>query len=367
MFLKGQHFNFLYNFNKIILINEVDYIGDSIIFFWPLVNKIADQFPDKEIQIFHPHLNLFKPIQTQVLNRSLTSFYEEENNAMDSIIIAFVKSDGKLKDYLKSKGLPAIVKGMVGLDYSSLNMPVIVQQKEYEYCINSEGHIVADIPEITMDISKFLRRRKAIVDKIEIKYRCKNIEIDHMFGFPSLGQNFENVYEYAKICNETFFGLSNMNKAVEQNIMISDASIEDVKTALFLTPQESNNRKFILINLIAGTFKEDVSDNYFSLIKWIKKIIAKSQDENLDVYLMSDNKFPNLRNDLDTHSDYLFFLKEESLPFWTQLIKHAEMVYSIDTGFLHISHVLNKNTFGFGGDVDFWFFKDKTIRLRILK
>ena len=143
--------------------------------------------------------------------------------------------------------------------------------------------------------------------------------------------------------------------------------MEEVKDALFLPSQESNNLKFIIINLISGTFKKDVLDNYISLINWIKKIVAKSQDENLDVYLLSDNKFPDLRNDLEAHSGNLFFLKEESLPFWTQLIKHAEIVYSIDTGFLHISHVLNKNTYGFGGDVDFWFFKDKIIKIEDFK
>ena len=323
---------------KIILINEVSFVGDSIIFFWPLVNKIADQFPDKEIQVFHPHPNIFKPIQTQVLNRSLTSFYKGENNAMDTIIIAFVKSDGELKNYLKSKEFPAVVKGMVGLDFSTLNMDKIAfNQSEYN---------------------------EILVVENEVKYRNKNRSIDEKSGFPGLGKYFENVYEYAKICNETFFGLSNMNKAVEQNIVISDMSIEALKEALFSPSKKSNNRKFILINLISGTLKEDVSDKYFTLINWIKKIAEKSHDKNLDLYLISDNNFPYLRDDLETHSVNLFFLKEESLPFWTQLIKHTEIVYSIDTGFLHISHVLNKNTFGFGGDVNFWFFKDRRVDLK---
>ena len=170
MFLKNQHFNFLYNFNKIILINEVDYIGDSIIFFWPLVNNIAKEFPQKEIQVFHPHPNVFKPIQTQVLNRSLTSFYKGENNAMDTIIIAFVKSDGELKNYLKSKEFPTVVKGMVGFDFSLLNMPVI------------------DLPQNEYDT--------IVVDSNEIKYRYKNIVVNDKSSFPCVNQNFKNVYEY---------------------------------------------------------------------------------------------------------------------------------------------------------------------------
>ncbi len=321
----------------IVLINEVDYIGDSIVFFWPLVNNITEEFPHKEIQVFHPHTNVFKPAHSQIIHKSLDSFYDREDDYLVAVFIAFVKSDGRLKDYLKLQGFPAIVKGMVGLNFSSLNMPeTIFQQNEFE---------------------------QVEVDENEMKYRFKNRSIDEKSGFPGLGQYFKNVYEYAKICNETFFGLSNMNKAVEQNIVVSDISIEALKEALFSPSQESNNRKFILINLISGTLKEDVSDKYFTLINWIKKIAKKSHDKNLDLYLISDNNFPYLRDDLETHSGKLLFLKEESLPFWTQLIKHAEIVYSIDTGFLHISHVLNKNTFGFGGDVDFWFFKDRTIKI----
>jgi ADP-heptose:LPS heptosyltransferase len=316
----------------------VDYIGDSIIFFWPLVNAIADEFPNKEIQVFHPHTNVFKPAHSQIIHKSLDSFYEREDDYLDTLFIAFVKSDGRLKDYLKSQGIPAIVKGMVGLDFSLLNMPeTVFQQIEFE---------------------------QVEVDKNEMKYRCKNRSIDEKSGFPRLTQHFENVYEYAKICNETFFGLNNIIKTVEQNIMISDTSIEDVKTSLFLTSQESNNRKFILINLIAGTIKKDVLEEYDSLVIWIQKVVSNSLNENLDVYLLANDNFPNLRTDLATRMDNLFFLKEDSLPYWTYLIKNAEMVYSIDTGFLHIAHILNKNTYGFGGDVDYWFFKDRRIDLK---
>jgi hypothetical protein len=331
-------YNLSLNFNKIGLINEVDYIGDSIIFFWPLVNAISDEFPDKEIQVFHPHTNVFKPAHSQIIHKSLDSFYEREDDYLDTLFIAFVKSDGRLKDYLKSQGFPAIVKGMVGLDFSSLNMPdTVFQQNEFE---------------------------QVEVDKNEMKYRCKNRSIDDKSGFPGLAQHFQNVYEYAEICNETFFGLSNMNKAVEQNIMISDPSIEDLKTPLFLISQDSSNRKFILINLIAGTVKKDVIEEYDSLVIWIQKVVSNSLKENIDVYILANDNFPNLVTDLETEADNVFFLNEESLPFWTYLIKNAEMVYSIDTGFLHIAHILNVNTYGFGGDVDFWFFKDRRIDLK---
>jgi hypothetical protein len=325
-------------FRRLTIINEISYIGDSIIFFWPLVNAIVDEFPDKEIQVFHPHTNVFKPSHSQILHKSLDSFYEREDDHLDTLFIAFVKSDSLLKDYLKSQGFPAIVKGMVGLDFSLLNMPKAnLQQKEFE---------------------------QIKVDEDEIKYRYKNRCIDDKSGFPSLGQDVENVYEYAKICNETFFGLTNMKTAAAQNILVSDMSIEDVKANIFLPSTASFNGKFVLLNLIVGTIKKDVLEEYDSLVIWIQKVVSNSLNENLDVYLLANDNFPNLRTDLATRMDNLFFLKEDSLPYWTYLIKNAEMVYSIDTGFLHIAHILNKNTYGFGGDVDYWFFKDRRIDLK---
>ncbi|MFN4951434.1 MAG: hypothetical protein ACK5F0_07430 [Flavobacteriales bacterium] len=325
----------MYNYNNIVLINEVDYIGDSVIFFWPLVNAIADEFPDKEIQVFHPHANVFKPAHSHITHKSLDSFYERENDYLEAVFIAFVKSDGRLKEYLKSQGFPAIVKGMVGLDFSLLNMQEIVfQQNEFE---------------------------RIEVDKNEIKYRLKNSSIDKKSGFPSLDQHFENVYEYAKICNETFFGLTDMKAADAQNILVSYMSIDEVKAKIFSHSKDSFNRKFVLLNLIAGTIKKDVLKVYDSLVIWIQKVVSNNLKENINVYILANENFPNLRTDLATEADNVFFLKEDSLPYWTYLIKNAEIVYSIDTGLLHIAHILNENTYGFGGDVDFWFFKDRRI------
>ena len=130
------------------------------------------------------------------------------------------------------------------------------------------------------------------------------------------------------------------------------------------------NRMIKMMNslyLICGTFKEDMQENYSYLFNWIKETVTAAKKEDTDVWLLVDNKLPNLRNDL--HESYLnlFFLKEQTSLYWTTLMKKAEKIYSIDTGFLHIAHVLNENTFGFGGDVHFWFFKDKTINIEQLK
>ena len=319
---------------KIILINEVSFIGDSIIFFWPLVNAFTEQFQEKEIIVYHTHKSIFKPISLAVVNEDLSLFYEDYTEKYKALIFAFYKSDGNLKNYLKSNKIPSLVKGMVGMDFTTLNLPgLFFERKHYD---------------------------NEYLDNIEIKYSFKNKEVDSSSGFPLLGEKFTNVYEYSNVCNETFFGFKNMSGAVEQNIIMSALSNLDM-TNLFLSRFPSENRNFILINLICGTFKKDVEENFFSLVQWIQKTADDCRKENLDIYLLSDNKFPHLKSDIETSSDNLFFVKEESVPLWTRLMKEAIKVYSIDTGFLHIAHVLNKNTFGFGGDVDFWFFKDKRI------
>ena len=154
-----------------------------------------------------------------------------------------------------------------------------------------------------------------------------------------------------------------MDIASAENIIIHELDSREAYDDLFVTPPLIQDRKYILINLICGTFKEDVQENYFSLLNWIKEIAAAAEKDDMDVWLLVDSKFPSLRNDLNQNAVNLFYFKEHSSLYWTTLIKKAEKVYSIDTGFLHIAHILNKNTFGFGGDVNFWFFKERIIEI----
>ena len=325
------------DYHKIKIINEISYVGDSIVFFLPLVNAFVSFFSDKEITIFHPHSNLFKPTNDTIKNRPLTEFYDQIKADENTLVLAFIKSDGKLKEHLKHNGFQSIVKGMVGLDFISLNLP-----------------------DISVPSNKFER---AMIDSTENKYLCTNRETDSRSGFPLLNQSFSNVYEYAKICNESFWGLKEMDISILENIIIHDVTNRETYDDLFVSPPPSQERKYILINLICGTLKEDVQENYSCLLNWIKEIAKAAEKEGTDIWLLVDNKFPNLRNDLNQYATNLFYLKEQSSLYWTTLIKKAEKVYSIDTGFLHIAHILNKNTFGFGGDVHFWFFKDRIIEI----
>ena len=128
-----------------------------------------------------------------------------------------------------------------------------------------------------------------------------------------------------------------------------------------LTKVSNVNSNYILINLIAGSLKADVLDKYLSLLNWIEQLSVKFN--NYNVFILSDSNFSQLRFDIDNSFNNIYFLKDDIFEFWNALIVKANKVYSIDTGFLHIAHILNKNTFGFGGEVDFWFFKDKIIKI----
>lgn len=326
------------DFFKIIFANEISYIGDSIIFFWPLVNALISSLPDKEISVFHAHCNLFKPLNNKAENKTLTEFYEGVEADKNTLIIAFIKSDGQLKEHLKLHGFQSIVKGMVGMDFSVLNL--------------SNTHVSLDDYE------------RLSSDAAEIKYLYKNREIDIQSGFPRLNKSFSNVYEYAKICNESFSGLKGIDIARSENIFFNEINNVVSFADLFDGTSFNQKRKFILINLICGTFKEDVQENYSYLLNWIKETVTTAEKEDIAVWLLVDNKFPDIRKDLHQYATNLFYLKEQSRLYWTTLIEKAEKVYSIDTGFLHIAHILNKNTIGFGGDVDFWFFKDKKIEIK---
>jgi hypothetical protein len=329
LFLKYKH---------IILINQISFIGDSIIFFWPMVNGLKSVFLDKEIRVFHPHYNLFKPTNDTVRNRPLTEFYDQIKADENTLVLAFIKGDGQLKEYLKLSGFQSIVKGMVGFDFISFNLP-----------------------DIDVSSNEFDRIR---IDATEIKYSYTNRETHIRSGFPLLKQTFSNVYEYSKICNESFFGLKEMDIACKENIVINKVNNQETFADLFDAIAPYQERKYILINLICGTFKEGVQENYIHLLIWIKETVITAGKEDIAVWLLVDNKFPGIRKDLHLYAANLFYLKEHSSMYWTSLIKKAEKVYSIDTGFLHIAHILNKNTVGFGGDVDFWFFKDKIIEIK---
>ena len=168
-------------YKRIIVVNEISYVGDSILFFWPMVNGLISAATDKEVSVFHPHSNLFKPESKTVYNGSLIEFYEDIEADDNTLVIAFIKSGGQLKEHLKLYRFQSIVKGMVGLDFVRLNLP--------EICVSSR---------------EFERIK---IDAAEIKYLHTNRERHNLSGFPLLKQIFNNVYEYAKICNESFLGL----------------------------------------------------------------------------------------------------------------------------------------------------------------
>jgi len=328
-------YSFLNQYKKIVLINDCKYVGDSIIFFWPFVNMVVEAFSSKDIQVYHRHTNIFKPIQKKVYSDNLSVFYSKEFILKETFVIAFTLKRGRLKKFLQKNLFPSIVKDFGRLNFILLNTPkqqIVSDDLKCKSKGDFEHHYLSNIKAIHSDS-----------------------------GFTLLDKFFSNVYEYSKICNEKFLGFGSMNIAQKGNIVMHNFDLTNSIEEFIFPHVPFSMRKFIFINLICGTFKKDVLENYNCLINFISKISLQSK--SLNIFILTDSNYSSLKSDLADSLENIFFLRENSNSCWNTLIKKAEKVYSIDTGFLHISHILNKNTYGFGGDVDFWFFNDKIIML----
>ena len=327
--------NLINAYKTIIIINDSNYVGDSVIFFWPFVNTLSDHCINSKIIVFHSHNKQFRPASESVCSFNLEAFYFMRFAPNNTLIIAFTPRSGELKKYLKQNGFQSIVKDFVGLHFITLNIPRIFfnnLELEFKFISDYEHH-----------------------------YSTNNKSVHIESGFPKLNWIFTNVYEYSKICLENFLCLDSIIHTHEGNIVIHDINIDVSLNELFISKLTKKEQNYILINLICGTLKTDVLEKYTSLLNWIKKISSESGKYN--IFILCDDNFSKLRFDLTVSCKNIFFLKEDTGRFWNALILKANRVYSIDTGFMHIAHILNKNTFGFGGNVDFWFFKDKTIRI----
>lgn len=327
--------SFIQTHKTVIIINDSDYIGDSVIFFWPFINTLECHCLDSKLLIFHNHKNQFKPANDSTLSYNIKLFYKMSFSLKETLVIAFTSKFGRLKKYLERNDFKSIIKDFVGLNFITLNISVIfknLNQIEFEIKENME---------------------------YDYSMKIKNIHSDS--GFPMLNQHFSNVYEYSKICITNFLDLDSFIMAHEGNIHFREISLNDSWSDMTLTKVSNVNSNYILINLIAGSLKADVLDKYLSLLNWIEQLSVKFN--NYNVFILSDSNFSQLRFDIDNSFNNIYFLKDDIFEFWNALIFKANKVYSIDTGFLHIAHILNKNTFGFWGEVDFWFFKHKIIKI----
>jgi hypothetical protein len=323
------------SYKTIILVNDSNYVGDSVIFFLPFVNTLLKICKHSEIVVFHRHNNQFRPIIDSVFSYDIEKFYDIILTPNGKLVLAFTPKFGELKNYLKQKGFQSIVKDFVGLNFISLNIPYAFIKATGLQCEFIDGN------------------------------ECRYLESETIFhydsGFPMLNHSFSNVYEYSKICIEEFLCCDSIINVIKENIVINNCNLEDHLSDLFILKIPKFNRPYILINFICGTLKLDVLEKYSSLLNWIERIAKDFVSFNL--FILCDFNFAKLRSDIDVSLENIYFLKEDTSKFWNSLILNARLVYSIDTGFLHIAHILNKNTFGFGGDVDFWFFKDKIIKI----
>ena len=68
------------NYKQIVLINEVGYIGDSCIFFWPIVESCVTCFPDKTFTIYHQYSEVFNSLHTNLSCLDLKNINKQDSD-----------------------------------------------------------------------------------------------------------------------------------------------------------------------------------------------------------------------------------------------------------------------------------------------
>ena len=109
--------NLIDNYKTIIIINDSNYVGDSVLFFWPFVNTLSDYCINSKIIVFHSHIKQFRPAAESVCSFNLEAFYYMRFTPNDTLVIAFTPGSGELKKYLKQIGFQSIVKDFVEFYY----------------------------------------------------------------------------------------------------------------------------------------------------------------------------------------------------------------------------------------------------------
>jgi hypothetical protein len=112
----------------IALVNEVKFIGDSAIFFWPLVDGLVSAFPEKKFLVYHPYENIFiSPSSNLVCYGAEETFIKEVclYDTNTTLVVAFVSKPTGIVSTLIQKEFKGLYKGFVGLDFWTFNLPVI--------------------------------------------------------------------------------------------------------------------------------------------------------------------------------------------------------------------------------------------------
>jgi len=396
-------------FNNIILINGSSFIGDSISQFWPSVIYFQKKYPSKKIIIYSHNIDLFdfsfsnvtiKPIIDEIkleVNESL--FY----NSINTLVISFTYiEEVKLKFFIDNGY--TFYSNILNKKTIIYNVKDIHYLKEKTKRINSSGFYNLKIKLNFLDNDDFkyfgieiLRTQLLNMDSYLLeKNNLKNELKDLIIAFAKrnlidiLNQDrwkaildppfiikpdttllkkmqglYENVYEYNAIMLSILLG-PNFNFELPKNILKISRPNNEIDLNFLLTrPLKDLSRKMILINLNVGNHKEDLEKlkgGYFSLFCDLSNILISKTDYNI-VFT-----FPEINDEIDINvlqyfntNDFdgrLSIIKNENKRFWLYFMEMSEKVISYDTGFVHLSYLVNRNVLTFGGESFLWHFTD---------
>lgn len=394
-------------FNNIILINDSSFIGDSISHFWPVVIYFQKVYPLKKIIIYCHNIDLFdfsfsnvtiKPILGNIqldVNESLLY------HSIDTLVISFTYMEEVKFRYFLDNGY-TFYSNILNKETIIYNTKEIHWLKEITKSINSSNfhNLKVKLKFLDNDDFKYygieiLRTQLLNMDSYLLEtYTLKNELKDLIVGFakrnlidilnqdrwkaildpvfiikfdPDFLKNtqglYGNVYEYNAIMLSILFG-PNFNFELPKNILkISRPSNEIDLNFLLLNPLKDLSRKMILINLNVGNHKEDLEKlkgGYFSLFCDLSTFLISKTDYNI-VFT-----FPEINQEIEVNilqyfntNDFdgrLSIIKNENKRFWLYFMEMSEKIISYDTGFVHLSYLINGNVLTFGGESFLWHF-----------
>ncbi len=337
------------NYKQIVLINEVGYIGDSCIFFWPLVECLVTSFPDKPFTIYHKYSEIFtSPFPNlafvDLKNKREMELDQKKNDFQidDTLVISFISELSECSLFFKDKGYSLIYKGFVGFNFWTSNIEPIVLSSNFSY----------DIIASENKTYKYQFSLPASADT-------------DLGGFPTLGKPFSNVYEYAEICNTAFLGLEVPIKMDKSFIKISNPENKRLND-LVIHPLKDENKPFVFFNFNVGNHKDKLLKKRGGALDVFEGILMDSDffdgfnfivtypEMEMNLYEGLNNLILKLKK-----QNCVSILKKDSKKYWTYLQMNAPKIISYDTGFVHLAYVLNEKVLSIGGDSQFWHFTNQ--------
>lgn len=337
------------DYEQIVLINDAGYIGDSCIFFWPIVESLVTYFPDKEFTIYHQYSEVFNSLKTNLSCLDLKDInknkLDTKNNFKieDTLVISYCSELGECSKFYRDNGFLFICKRFVGMDFWTSNMETLVLLSEFDYTIvaseNKTYNYHFSVPALPENSTSF-----------------------SLSGFPPIGKAYSNVYEYAKLCSSTFLDIDTPLKLHKSFIKIVTPENKQLNDMLIF-PLKDEYKPFVFLNFNVGNHKEKLLKKPGGVLDLFEEMLMGSElFEELNFIISYPEIEVNLYEGLNNliikfnKQNSISILKKESKKYWNYLQIKALKIVSYDTGFVHLAYVLNENVLSIGGDSQFWHF-----------